>query len=81
MAERDLARLIASLAPRLDPAPWVFVTSRRRCPRASPLMTFREDEGETAILSPAEARRLGPPDRPVFRRIVLDVIPASRRSA
>ena len=52
LMERDLARLLANLAPRLDPAPWVFVTVPEPPPGAAPLMTFREDEGVTCILPP-----------------------------
>ncbi len=72
--ERNLARLLAQLAPRLDPTPWVFVTLAPPLPDAlDPLMTFREDEGTTCILPAAEARRLGLPDQPAFRRVTLTV--------
>jgi hypothetical protein len=70
--ERDLARLLAGLDPRLDDRPWVFV-SLAAPPPAEALMLFREDEGMTAVLAPAEARRLGLPDAPVFRRITLGI--------
>ena len=74
MAERDLARLLAGLAPRLDPDPWVFVTHPTPLPAGlAPLMIFREAEGITAVLSPSEARALGLPDGPVLRRITLGV--------
>jgi hypothetical protein len=73
MAERDLARLVAGLAPRLDPDPWVFVTLPEPPADLDPLMTFREDEGVTCILRPDDARALGLPDRPAFRRITLGV--------
>ncbi len=73
--ERELARLIAGMAPRLDPDRWVFVSLVVPLPPGIvPLMQFREDEGTTCILAPAEALRLGHPDRPVFRRITLTVI-------
>lgn len=71
MAEHDLARLIESLSPRLDPALWVFVTLPRQPDGIDPLMTFREEEGLTCILSPDEAKRLGLPAVPTFRRITL----------
>ena len=72
--ERDLARLLAGLAPRLDPAPWVFVALAGPLPGGvAPLMTFREEEGLTAILAPAEAESLGLSGGPVFRRITLGV--------
>ncbi len=73
VAERDLGRLLAGLAPRLDPDPWVFVVLPSVPQGLAPLMTFREAEGQTCILPPAEARRLGRPDGPVFRRITLTV--------
>ena len=74
MTERDLGRLLAGLAPRLDPASWVFVSLRGTPPAGlAPLMTFREDEGLTCILPPETARSIGAPDAPVFRRITLTV--------
>ena len=74
MPERDLARLLAGLAPGLDPDPWVFVTHPAPLPpQVAPLMTFREEEGLTAILSPGDARALGLPEQPVFRHITLRV--------
>lgn len=73
MAERNLARLIAELAPRLDPDPWVFVSLKNQPADSHPLMTFREEEGMTMIVHPDEARRLGLPGGPAFRRITLGV--------
>jgi hypothetical protein len=73
MAERNLARLIAALSPRLDPEPWVFATAKTLPPDIHPLMTFREEEGVTMIVHPDEARRLGQPGGPAFRRITLGV--------
>ena len=73
MAEHDLGRLIEALAPRLDQDLWVFVTLPKLPPDVDPLMTFREDEGVTCILRPDDARRLGLPDVPAFRRITLGV--------
>jgi hypothetical protein len=73
VAERDLGRLIEGLSPRLDPAPWVFVSLARPPAELEALMTFREDEGVTCILPPEAAKRLGLPDAPVFRRITLGV--------
>ena len=63
--ETDLARLLAGLDPALDPQPWRFVTGPDPAPDA--LMTFREAEGVTAIVS-AE-----PDARDAFRRITLRV--------
>lgn len=71
--EHDLGRLIAGLSPRLDPDPWVFVTLAKPPADAAALMTFREEEGMTLIVRPEEARRLGLPGGPAFRRITLGV--------
>lgn len=73
MPERNLARLIAALSPRLDPDPWVFVSVRSLPADTLPLMTFREEEGMTMIVRPEEARRIGQPGGPAFRRITLGV--------
>jgi hypothetical protein len=74
LAERNLARLIAGLSPRLDDATWVFAALPTPLPEGlAPLMTFHEDEAVTCILSVAEARRLGLPTVPAFRRITLGV--------
>ena len=63
--ERDLDRLLASLAPELDATPWRFVTAEAAPDGA--LMTFREAEGVTAIV-PSEAN-----DSDAFARITLRV--------
>ena len=73
MAERNLGRLIANLAPRLDPTPWVFTTVAEAPSDVAPLMVFREDEGITCVVPPEIGGRLGAADAPVFRRIVLEV--------
>jgi len=73
MAERDLGRLIAALEPRLDPDPWVFANLAAAPEGVAPLMLFHEDEGVTCILRPEDARALGVPDGPEFRRITLGV--------
>jgi hypothetical protein len=73
MPEHDLGRLIEGLAPRLDQDLWVFVTLPKLPQDIDPLMTFREEEGVTCILRPDDARRLGLPDVPAFRRITLGV--------
>ena len=73
-AERDLGRLLAGLAPRLDPETWVFVTLPDPLPGdLAPLMVFREDEGVTCILPAGEARAKALPAGPEFRRITLGV--------
>ena len=74
MPERDLARLLAGLAPHLDPDPWVFVTHPAPLPAdLSPLMTFREEEGLTLSSPPPRRAPSASPTRPVFRRITLGV--------
>jgi hypothetical protein len=74
MAERDLGRLLAGLDPRLDPAPWVFVSLSEVPEGLAPLMTFVEDEGVTCIVAPEAARSLAHAGAPVFRRITLGVL-------
>lgn len=49
--ERDLARLLASLAPQLDPEPYVFVGGLDAIPPdIAPLATFRETEGLSLVV-------------------------------
>ena len=49
--ERDLARLLASLAPQLDPEPYVFVGGLDAIPPdITPLATFRETEGLSLVV-------------------------------
>ena len=71
--ERDLGRLLAQLAPRLDPELWAFITLAEPPAGVTPLMTFREDEGLTCIVTADAAARLGARSAPVFRRITLGV--------
>jgi uncharacterized protein len=71
--ERDLGRLLAGLDPRSDPKDWVFVAVAAVPGGTAPLMTFREPEALTCVLTAAEARRAGVADAPVFRRITLGV--------
>lgn len=57
---RDLNRLLAEMTPVLDPKTYVFVTmpNGATAPAATPLMTFKEDEGLTLILREADAAGL-----------------------
>jgi len=68
--ERDLGRLLAGLDPRPDPVDWVFVAVPEG---TAPLMSFREAEALTCILTAEEARRAGLAGAPAFRRITLGV--------
>lgn len=63
--ETDLRRLLAGMDPALDRALWRFATVAAPPPDA--LMTFREDEGLTAILPAA------PGAEDAFARITLRV--------
>jgi len=62
MAERDLATLLVTMKPALDPREWVFCCLDRTYPahELQPLFTFRESEGITAVVERevAEARSL-----------------------
>ena len=72
MAERDLATLIAGMAPVADPVDYVFTTvaDDGAAPPANALMMFREDEAVTLIVPAGDA-----PDAnlPRFRRITMSV--------
>lgn len=49
--ERDLATLLASLSPALDPEPYVFVGGLNAVPAGvAPLATFREAEGLSLVV-------------------------------
>jgi hypothetical protein len=51
-AERDLATLLASLSPELDPEPYVFVGGLEAVPEGiAPLATFREAEGLSLVVA------------------------------
>ena len=71
--ERDLGRLLAGLDPRPDPVDWVFVAVPAVPVGTAPLMSFREAEALTCILTAEEARRAGLAGAPAFRRITLGV--------
>ena len=72
-AERDLARLLATLAPGSTRHLGLRHAAAPLPPGLDPLVTFREDEAITCIPRRDEARRVGLPDNPAFRRIVLTV--------
>lgn len=74
--ERDLARLIARLAPALEPAPRVFARIDGE-PTADMVAAaraiVREREGVTVILDAADAARFGLPGAPLWAWITLTV--------
>ena len=50
--ERDLRTLLASLSPKLDPEPYVFVGGLEAVPVGiTPLTTFREAEGLSLVVA------------------------------
>jgi len=74
--ETDLARLLASMRPVLAPDIYVFATVPPGAPLpldVDPLMTFREQEGRTLILTQAEAEAAALPFVFPSRMITLDV--------
>lgn len=58
MAERDLGRLLAGLAPTVRPAPYVVVETDREVPSAAVIV---EDEATTRIVEQAVADAHGLP--------------------
>lgn len=56
--ERDLAVLISTLEPELQPGRYVFTTTDRVPPDAEPVVLVRESEGTTLVLDQAQADRL-----------------------
>ena len=58
-AERDLAVLLASMAPVRRPGSFVFATVAPDEPAGDALATVLEDEGRTVVLAREEADRRG----------------------
>lgn len=76
MAILDLATLLESLQPVLDPAEYVFCTVNgdlNSYLSLSPLATFVEEEGLTLILTKPRAQGLGACTDSTFKRITLSV--------
>ena len=72
--ERDLQKLIVSMEPTLDAEAYVFASVPADFSFAeTPLMRFREDEGDTVILTQSAANRAGLSDNRHFKRITLNV--------
>ena len=72
--ERDLATLLASLAPELDPEPYVFVGGLDAVPAGiAPLATFREAEGLSLVVAAGAWRGSGLPASPQYARLTMTV--------
>ena len=71
----DLATLLRDLSPRLYEDRWVFCTGPRVPPglECPPLMTFREPEGLTVVISKEAADSLGLTGSGIYRQITLTV--------
>ncbi len=72
---RDIGDMLAGMAPRLEPATYVFATEAEpsRIALAAPLARgmFREAEGTSLILERSDARRMGHVDALPMRCITL----------
>lgn len=76
IGEANLGILLASMTPRLGPDVFVFVTipGDALIPSGSrPMMTFREPEGTTLIITEDQARTLGLSATFRCRKITLDI--------
>lgn len=73
--ETDLSRLIASMQPKLHPDTYVFVDYfDRPCPpELKPIMTFREDEAQTLIITRDMAEHCSLPFTYPCRQITLKI--------
>jgi uncharacterized protein len=73
MPETDLATLIRSMSPRLQPGTFVFVSASAIPAGVEPLMTFRETEGTTLIVPREQATAAGLPFAFPSRMITLEI--------
>jgi len=72
--ERDLTRLLASLAPALDPEPYVFVGGLDVVPPGiMPLATFREAEGLSLVVAVSMWAATGRPASAPYARLTMMV--------
>lgn len=74
--ERDLGRLLAGLAPALEPRPQVFAKLAGKLEPelvATAFAIVREREGVTVVLAADHAARFGLPTTPQWARITLSV--------
>lgn len=69
--ETDLATLLASLEPVLQPGVYVFATVEAVPPTCEPIVTVREAEGITLVLTKADAEEHGLPYEFESARITL----------
>jgi hypothetical protein len=73
MSESDLATLIRSMSPRLQPGTFVFVSTNALHAGVHPVMTFRESEGMTLIVPQDQATAAGLPATFPSRMITLQI--------
>jgi uncharacterized protein len=73
MSETDLATLIRSMSPRLQPGLFVFVSVTAVPTGIDPVMMFREAEGTTLILPQDQAAAAGLPAAFPSRMITLEI--------
>ena len=71
--DTDLATLLASLRPRLDPETYVWIADATAANAADAVVTVAEDEGLTAVVTQARALADGVPHEFPCRRITLQV--------
>jgi len=74
MSETDLATLIRSMSPRLLPGLFVFSSADAIPAGIDPVMTFREAEGMTLILTRDQAAAAGLPAAFPSRMITLEIV-------
>ncbi|MBT0587476.1 ACT domain-containing protein [Alteromonas oceanisediminis] len=77
VGETNLTRLLQSMSPELDESEWVFCVvpsvSQLSSMQPAPKCIFREKEGVTVILTPAQAAQHELAYHGVFRCITLSV--------
>ena len=72
--ERELAVLLASLAPELDPEPYVFVGGLDTIPAGiEPLAIFREAEGLSLVVAASAWATTGREASPPYARLTMMV--------
>ena len=72
--ETDITRLLGGITPALDPVTYVFATVGSEVPQGTdPVMTFREDEGTTLIVTEDAAVAHGLASVFPCRRITLTI--------
>jgi hypothetical protein len=71
--ERDLAVLLSTMEPELQPGRYIFTTTKRIPEAANPVAFVREAEGVTLVLDQDQADRLGLPYEYIAAMITLSV--------